>query len=137
MKLTLKIAIALAVFATAATAYAEVPDVSKWSCPNDEVLNFPKYDMKVTICDSDGADFYVYIKVSDELVYVHEERKDADGKNVYYNALKTNKGDWVEVVNKNDLVWEEYSTESQDIEVSISNDNSVEVAKRIIPLLKK
>lgn len=134
MKLTLRIAIALAVLTTATAAYAEIPDVSKWSCPNNVVENVPDYGVVVTMCDDSAGSLYV--KVSGELIHIHEHRMDA-GAAVYYNALKTNEGNWVEVVNKRDLVWGSELTETGDVVVNIIDDNGVVVAKRIVPLLKK
>lgn len=134
MKLMLKVVVALSVLMAATVAYAEVPDVSKWSCQNATVLDVPNYGVVVTICGNDnGGSFYA--KVSGELFYIHEHRMDAD-KAVYYNALKT--GDWwVEVVNKKDLAWVEKTTENGNVEVSIIDDNGAVIAKRIVPLLKK
>ncbi len=135
MKLMLKYAVALAVLAAAGTAYAEVPDVSKWSCPGGVTESHPNYGIEVTDCfgsDSEG----LYVKISGELVYIHEHRKDAN-KQVYYNALKTNEGNWVEVVNKIDLVFNAREIENNTIMMSIVDDNGNIVAKRVIPSLQK
>ena len=135
MKMTRKIVIVLAVFlAVATTAYAEVTDVSKWSCSNNVSNNFPDYDIEIMDCDSDGSSNF-YVKVSGEPIYIHEHRTDA-GKTVYHNALKTNEGNWVEVVNKRDLIFNGKLTENEGVEMSISDDNGVVVAKRIVLKLK-
>lgn len=135
MKLTLKVVVVLAVIiAAASTVYAEIPDVSKWSCQEAIIKNATDYGMEIMNCKK-GVDWNAYIKVSGELIYIHEHRMDAD-KAVYYNALKT--GDlWVEVINKKDFVLKERLTKNRDLEVSIIDDNGVEIAKRIFPLLKK
>lgn len=135
MKLTLKIAIALAVIATATIVYAEVPDVSRWSCSSDTVINIPSYDMKAVTCGQYGEN--AYVNISGEPVYVHEHRRTYGAKTVYYNALKTNEGNWVEAVNIKDWLWKTNTAENGDIEVSIMDDNDVVAAKRLIPLLKK
>ena len=133
MKLTLKIVVALAVLMAATTAYAEIPDVSKWVCPKAFVETFPEYGVETTDC-SDGALYNVYVKISGELVYIHEHRTDAH-KTVYYNALKV--GDqWIEVVNTKDLIWSGEKVE-KGFETNISDDNGNIVAERFVPLLTK
>ena len=141
MRLTLKIVVALVALMMVGVAYAEVPDVSKWSCPNGVVISSSDspfigtyYRIEVIECLGSG---WVYIKVSGELVYIHEHRTDAD-KAVYYNALKTNEGNWVENVNKIDLFFKLKSTgiENNDIMIIITDDDGNIVAKRVIPLLK-
>lgn len=129
------VVLALTILTSAATAYAEVPDVSKWSCPNAVVKSAPNYGMEAMNCNS-GVTWNAYAKVSGELIYIHEHRMDAD-KASYYNAMKTNEGNWVEVVNKSDLVWKSKPTENRDAEVYIVDDNGIVVAKRTVPLLKK
>lgn len=116
-------------------AYAEVPDVSKWSCPDKNVESFSEYGLEVIDCSVIESS-RVYVKVSGELIYIHEHRTDK-GEIVYYNALKTNDGAWVEVVNKKDLIWSGKEVENKGVEMSIIDDNGAVVAKRIISLLKK
>ncbi len=135
MKLTLKIAVALAVIVTAVAAYAEVPDVSKWSCEAKLVYPNPDYGSEVMACDSNGPRSF-YMKISGELVYIHEHRNDGD-KTVYYNALKTNEGNWIEAVNKSDLIFESGNAENGGILMLLFDDNDNVVAERLVPLLKK
>lgn len=136
MKLTLKIAIALTVLTAALAAYAEVPDVLKWSCQNAVVGNFPNYGVEAVSCEPDSSG-NLYVKVSGELIYVHEHRKDADGKNVYYNALKTNEGKWMEVTNSKDVLYNFEIKENGDTLLMILDDNNNIIAKMLVPLLKK
>lgn len=136
MKLMLKVVVVLAVLMASTVAYAEVPDVSKWSCPNAYIQNIPDHGAEITFCNKIGSAGF-YVKVSGELIYIHEHRTDAN-KTVYYNALKNNKGTWwVEVVNKTDLIYEIKTEQNNNITLSIVDDNGVVVAKRLIPFLKK
>ena len=135
MKLTLKIVVALAVLMAVGVAYAEVPDVSKWSCPDSHVSRFPDYGVETTYCDKSSEDS-VYIKVSGELVYVYERITDA-GKTVYYNALKTENG-WIEVVNQRGFIlMAKYVENKRAVVYYIVDNDNVVVATRFIPLLKK
>ena len=139
MKLTLKIVVALTVLMAAGVVYAEIPDVSKWACPAG-VINVngtnPDYGLETMACDGDEPRSF-YVKVSGELFYIHEHRTDG-GKTVYYNALKTDNGSWIEVVNRNDRSYKyRYAENGNDIIVSITDDNRVVVAERLVPLLKK
>ena len=138
MKMTLKIAIALIVLMVAvATTYASVPDVSKWSCLDTFVRNNTGYGVKLTACkNSNALTMSFYMEVSGELIYIHEHLMNGY-KMVYYNALKTDKGNWVEVVNEQDLVFRENMEENKDFMISITDDNGNVIAKRLIPLLKK
>jgi len=135
MKLTRKIVVALAVLMAAGVAYAEIPDVSKWSCPKGVVESHPDYGAEFTVCDNLGLESF-YLKVSGELVYIHEHRMDK-GKTVYYNALKTNEGNWVEMVNEKDFIFNAEEIENSGIMTSIIDDDGKVIAKRITPLLKK
>ena len=133
MKLTRKIVVALAVLMAAGVAYAEIPDVSKWDCLNNGVA-YPDYGVETTFCD---VIIGGYITISGELVYIHEHRTNADKTTIYYNALKTNEGSWVEVVNKIDLIFSGKEIENNGIMMSIFDDNGNIVAKRFVSLLKK
>ena len=135
MKLTRKIVVALAVLMAAEIAYAEIPDVSKWSCPKGVVESHSDYGAEFTVCDNLGLESF-YLKVSGELVYIHEHRMDK-GKTVYYNALKTNEGNWVEMVNEKDFIFNAEEIENSGIMTSIIDDDGKVIAKRITPLLKK
>lgn len=137
MKLTLKaIAVLTFLIATAMVAYAEVPDVSKWSCPKSVVQTDPDYDAEFMLCDDGGSGSF-YVKISGELVYIHEHRTIAN-KTVYYNALKTNEGIWVEIVNKLDLTaMVEGVASNRTLSIVIVDDNDKVVARRSTPLFKK
>lgn len=136
MRLILKVVIALAVIVAATVAYADIPDVSKWVCPDAVSKNSPDHGIESMSCDKIGSG-NIYVKAAGELIYIHEHRMDND-KVVYYNALKTEKNDqWIEVVNKKDLVFDVKSFENGEIEISISDDNGAIIAKRIIPSLKR
>ncbi len=134
MKLTLKTVVVLAALMAAGTAYAEVPDVSKWVCPNGVIDNDSDYGVEYMNCDTGGSG-NLYLKVSGELVYVHEHRMD-QGKTVYYNALKTNEGKWVETINTKDLVYSTGEVASGVVVVDIVDDDDKIVAQRSVPRLK-
>jgi hypothetical protein len=122
----------IAVLMAAEIAYAEIPDVSKWSCA--EKIIDPDYGVKIMICGDRGA----HLKVSGELVYIHEHRINA-GNTVYYNALKTNDGIWVETVNERDIAFSKENRIENNKEVVImsfyDNDGNV-IANRTVPKLK-
>ena len=138
-RLTLKIVVALAIFMAAGVAYAEMPDVSKWVCASNVVKNDPNskllanYGIETVECFNSS---WAYVKVSGELVYIYEYRT-VSGETVHYRALKTNEGNWVEVVNKKDLAVKADKVENGDIIMSIFDDNDNVVAERLVPLLKK
>ncbi len=141
MKLTLKIILALAVLTAVEAAYAEVPDVSKWSCSDfDAIVYGSDHDIQIRSCSGFNGQKFYFIKVSGELVCIHEHRKDA-GKIVYYNALKTNEDQWVEIINKEDLQ-EESPFLSAELTVNgsyimnITDDSGAVIAKRLVPRLK-
>ncbi len=133
---SLKIVVALAVLMAAGIAYAEVPDVSKWSCPNSVVETDSDYDSEFMFCGGNGSGSF-YVKISSELVYIHEHRTIAN-KAVYYNALKTNEGNWVETVNQLDLIAKtEEITNKRTFIIIVVDDKDKIVARRSIPLFKK
>ena len=132
----LKVAVTLAVLMAAGTAYAEMPDVSKWSCSKGTVQNDRDYDMEITNCDCGGSRKF-YVKVSGELIYIHYEHRTDVDKTVYYNALKINDGNWVEIINKKYLVLTVVKIRKSRISVAITDNNNVVIAERTIPLFKK
>lgn len=134
MKSMMKIAVALAVIMIAGTAYAEIPDVSKWPCPKSVVKYYSEYGIEVMDCHDGSGKFYD--KVSGELFYIHEPRTNGD-KTVYYNALKTNNGNWVEVINERHLRINGIREDNGNSTVYITDDSGKVIAERTISPLKK
>ncbi len=134
MKRALKIAIVSFVLIVAITVDdTGVPDVSKWDCPGGIMKTLSDYEIEIMSCDSIGSESF-YVKVSRKLIYIHEHRK-SSGKTMYYNALKTNEGNWVETFHETDLIFNFGEIENRGKIISFTDDNG-RVFKRTIPSFK-
>ncbi len=123
---------------TAGISWAvDLPDVTKWNCPADEVDKVPEYNVAIYSCyDANGKLYNEYLKVGDELVYVHEHRNVSD-KLVIYNALKQNNGTWVEVTGSEDTDFDVELVQGGS-KVSIADSSGEKMAaERFVPKVKK
>lgn len=138
MKLILKTAAVLvALFAIFAPVYAEIPDVSKWECPEFVVEQFPQFGIEKRNCFSSNDGWFVnaYLNLSGELIFVHEHRVVND-KPVYYNALKTVDGKWVEVLLMEDKFFKELLEADKGITLLLEDNEGKTVATRLIPFVE-
>ena len=128
----------MAMFAVSGTN-AQVPDVCiRKNC--EVVFIDPNFGVEIKRCVTEANEFGAYLTAYGELVYVHEHRLVND-KVVFYNALKTQDGNWVEDVSEEeDRDFEDKPAEGgyqNGFTISITDDNGKIVASRFLAPKRK